>query len=367
MPVSALRRFEKFFDATSDCQFYVKQGPDGRFRYVHVNPAALSVTGRKQEAELVGLTPLEALGDDYGTTVEQNIMAAYRSGATHHYRGSLSREGGPPFYDAFYFPLHDDEGKVAGILGSARDISEINTLTEKAIHNEKIETLGTVASGIVHDFRNILTAFQAVLRLLQDRNMDEDRRKLVLDEGHRTLANGTALTDRLTAFARRERIKAIPHDMAQLLNECRPIVERVLGRTISLTIECPEDLWQACCDRSEFEIALVNLATNARDAMDGPGSIWISAKNARIRDDETPSFPREAVVVTFRDDGCGMDRETAGKAVDPFFTTKPEGKGTGLGLSGIARFAQGIGGALQIDSEPGAGTAISIYFPRADA
>jgi PAS domain S-box-containing protein len=364
MPVPALQRFERFFQASSDCQFYVRRSDDGQFRYAHVNPAALSVAGRRTEREVVGLTPLEALGPDYGRVVEENIETAARTGQTHHFRGLLGTDPRGPVYDAFYFPLHDDAGNVAGVLGSARDITEISQLTERVVHGEKLEALGTIAGSVVHDFNNIIAAFQALLNLLDGNRVDETRRGLIFEEGRRTLENGKALTERLALFARREKITARPHDICRLLTACRPVLERVLGTRVELTLQCDAEVWRACCNRSELGVALVNLATNARDAMGDRGHVVLSAVNRTREPDDPITYPAEYVEVTFRDDGTGMDADTAARAIDPFFTTKPEGRGTGLGLSSIARFMAEIDGALRIDSQPGQGTAVSLILPR---
>ena len=364
MPVAAARRFEKFFEATSDCQFYVKRDVDGRFKYQHVNPAALSVTGRSNQDDILGLTPVEALGPEYGATVEANILEAYQRGEAFHFRGRLGHGESGPVYDACYFPLLDQEGNIAGVLGSARDISEITHLNEALVHSQKLEALGTIAGGVVHDFNNIMASLGALLHLLDKQDIEPARRDLIIREGKKTLENGMALTKRLTAFSRKETIQAVPHDVERLVSSSLPLVRRVLGKQVQLEVQLQTDLWKGRCDRGEFEISMVNLATNARHAMKGTGNVLITARN-NVRGAEDPvNWPCEYVEITFKDDGCGMSDETMRRATEPFFTTKPVGEGTGLGLSGIAKFAHDIGGALRVESALGQGTAISILLPK---
>lgn len=364
VPVPAEQRFERFFKASSDCQFYVRRAADGAFRYFHVNPAALSITGRSEEAELIGLTPIEALGEDYGRTVEDNINQAFRLRSPYHFNGPLGSAEDSPIYDACYYPMMDEEDNVVGVLGSARDVTDLSSLNHRLLHAQKLEALGELAGGVAHDFNNILTIMQSALRFLTRDDLAPDKRERVLSEAKKTLENGTALTRRLTAFARKEKIQAISHDVNELVSSCRPMVRRVLGKRIELDVQLDPDLWRACCDRSEFEISMMNLAANARDAIEDSGTVVITARN-RIRSETDPTdYPAECVEITLSDNGSGMPEDVRKKALAPFFTTKAEGKGTGLGLSGVARFVNDIGGAMHIASVLGEGTAVSLLLPR---
>lgn len=356
-----------FFAATSDCQFYVKRDDDGRFKYVHVNPAALAVTGRATEQDLIGLTPVEALGTDYGATVENNIAEAYSRRRPYHFNGTLGSTGDGPIYDAHYIPLSDENGNIAGVLGSARDISEISLLNERLLHSQRLEALGELSGSVAHDFNNVLAVFQGALRFLSSDDLDPARRDIILKEAGKALENGTALTQRLTSFARKEKLHAIPHDVEKLVSSCLFMMQRALGKRIRLDVRFEPGLWKARCDRNEFEIAMMNLATNARDSIDAGGEVLVCAKN-RVRLPSDPShYPSEYVEVMICDNGCGMPPEVASRAAEPFFSTKADGKGTGLGLSSIVKFVNDIGGALRIESEVGQGTSVSILLPKDEA
>lgn len=357
-------RFDKFFETSSDCQFYVSQCDDGAFRYVRVNQAARSVAGGISEDEIIGLTPIEALGEEYGYTVEHNVKIAFETGRTYHFRGPIGRDDRGPTYDAFYYPMFDETGRLCGVLGSARNISEICRLNEQLLHAEKLEALGQIAGTVAHDFDNIIGSFQALLCLLENSNLSEKRRAVVLREGHHSLENGKALTQRLSQFLRREKISPTQHDIRRLIDDCAPMLRHILGKHVLVTTEFDQGLWNAYCDASEFEIAMINLATNARDAMGKGGKITISAKNRARTVEDPESYPPYFVDVTFQDNGHGMSEETIAHAIEPFFTTKERGNGTGLGMSSIARFVKSAGGEIAIYSELGRGTSVSLLLPR---
>lgn len=367
MPVSAGERFERFFQATSDCQFYVKPDEIGRFRYVNANPAALAVAGMITEDDLIGRTPVEVMGEDYGTTVERNIAEAFRRGQAFHFNGPLGAAGDGPVYDAYYHPLNDADGNVAGIFGTARDVSNITLLNERLLHAQKLEALGELAGSLTHDFDNILTVFGGALDYLSRDDLSPEQRNDVTREARKSLQAGVTLTRRLTSFARKERIHVEAYDVEQLVSSCLFMMQRMLGKRIILSVRFEPDLWRVRCNRSEFEIAMMNLATNARDAIEAQGEVIISVGN-RVRQPQDPShYPDKYVEIVVSDTGCGMTRDVAQKAIEPFYSTKPEGTGTGLGLSGIAKFVADIGGAIRIESEPGMGTSVAISLMIADA
>lgn len=356
--------FKGFFELTSDCQFYLEADAEGALRYRQVNPAALSVTNFESEAELLGLTPLEALGEDYGSTVETNVRKAFEGREVFRFTGPIGSDATSPVYDAYYYPVTDNRGHVIGVLGTARDITAIQSLKEQTHHNEKLEILGEVVGNVAHDFNNILNVMQGVLRTVGREDVSQERRNKALEYGHRALENGVSLTRQLTSFARKERIHAVPHDMARLISACEGLVRKILGESIRLSLDLQPDLWEACCDRTEFELCLLNLAKNARDAIEGSGSVSIVARNRTLEGDSQP-LQGDYVAIQFADTGAGMPDHVLARATEPFFTTKPEGKGTGLGLSNLARFVEQIGGKITIESVLGHGTTVTIWLQRA--
>ena len=364
MPIATLERFERFFQTSSDCQFHVRLDPDGQFRYTRANAAALAVAG-VAENDVIGRTPAEVLGPNYGSTVEKNVREAAQHREPYHFRGHIGADATGPMYDAYYYPVLEGDGAVSGVIGSARDITEIMRLSASQVHDQKLEILGEVSAGVAHDFNNILSSFESVMRLLDREDVAAEKRAIIIREGRKVLLRGHALTKRLGRFARKERLLPIPHDVGQLVHSCAPLVERVLSPQTTLRVEVEDGLWKACSDESEFEIVLLNLATNARDAMAGPGRVTITARNGERTGTDPSSWPARYVEVTFADIGCGMPPEVLEKATEPFFTTKASGAGTGLGLSNALKFAKDVGGAVRIKSEVGAGTAVSLLLPKA--
>jgi len=366
MPYGEIDRYRRFFHLSSDCQIYLERGDDGHFRYVHANPKALQTSGRTSEEDIVGRTPLEVLGTEYGAAVEANLIAACNRRGPFRFKGSLAADGNGPVYDASYYPVFDPEDKVVAVFGTARDVTEVATLTESLVHLQKLEIVGEMASGVMHDFNNTISAMQALLSLLDKDHIEPAQRKRILAEGRKTLESAISLTGRMNSFARREKIEAVPHDVAALVSGCIGMVRRTVGRSTQVSVNAEPDLWLARCSQHEFELALLNLAANARDAVGSSGHVEISLRNGSRMVAHPAHYPDRFVEVKVSDNGVGIPAELLDKVTIPFFTTKPAGKGTGLGLSGAWKFVHDIGGALRIESEVGIGTSVSMLIPRVE-
>jgi PAS domain S-box-containing protein len=240
---------------------------------------------------------------------------------------------------------------------------------------QKLEALGQLTGGVAHDFNNVLAAVIGSLKLIARRSADRPQILELARAGEQAADRATALVRQLLAFARREELAPAPIDLAALLAGTEAMVRRAAGAGIRLVIAVPPDLWPAMADAHRLEVALLNLAMNARDALLGGGAITIAARNApggrgpRAEPDRPPALPPlgDFVVVTVRDDGPGMAPEVLARATEPFFTTKPRGKGTGLGLAMVHGFAHQSGGALRLLSAPGEGTTVEVWLPRAAA
>ncbi len=238
----------------------------------------------------------------------------------------------------------------------------------RAAHAERMQALGQLAGGIAHDFNNILQATQGSAAMIEHRaaNRDDVQRfaRKILEATER----GGAITGRLLAFARRGDLRAVPLAPDVLLEHLREILGPTLGSNIAIRLDPAPDLPNLSADASQLETTLVNLAINARDAMQNGGTITLSAVTETI-DQAPPHAPRLApgryVRLAVADTGSGMDQGVLARAVEPFFTTKPQGKGTGLGLSMAKGFAEQSGGDFAIESAPGKGTTVTLWFPEA--
>jgi signal transduction histidine kinase len=229
---------------------------------------------------------------------------------------------------------------------------------------QKLETLGQLTGGVAHDFNNLLTPVIGNLDLLRRRLPADDKSQRLIDAGLQAASRAATLVQRLLAFARRQDLSVRSVNVGSLLDGMHDLIRRSLDPAIEVEISHAPDLPPARVDPNQLELAILNLAINSRDAMPRGGKLRISA--------EPSSGPvpgslsgGDFVCVFVSDTGVGMDEHTLARAVEPFFSTKGIGKGTGLGLSMVHGLAAQLGGALNLSSKPGEGTAATIWIPRA--
>ena len=238
----------------------------------------------------------------------------------------------------------------------------------RAAHAQRLQALGQLAGGIAHDFNNVLQAVQAGIALIDRRATDPVSVRRLADTIMKASDSGAAVTSRLLAFARRDDLRAERLDLAGLLEGLRELLGRTLGSPISVRVACDAGLPAVMTDRGQLETVVVNLATNARDAMPTGGTLTFAANLDVMTAGQANPFdlkPGTYVRLTFTDTGTGMDRATLDRAFEPFFTTKSRDRGTGLGLSMAKGFAEQSGGNLVLDSKPGQGTAVRLWLPAA--
>ncbi|GGH22795.1 hypothetical protein GCM10007036_28080 [Alsobacter metallidurans] len=230
---------------------------------------------------------------------------------------------------------------------------------------QKMDTIGQLTGGVAHDFNNLLMAVLGSLELLRKR-VTEERSLRLLDNATEGAQRGAALTKRLLAFARRQELKPESVAIEALFGGMEDLLRRAVGPAVAIEAVFEPDLPPIQVDVNQLELAFLNLAVNARDAMPDGGVLHISAERFQI---ETPTHdglaPGEYLCVTVRDTGLGMDEATLAKAAEPFFTTKGPGKGTGLGLSMVHGMTAQSGGALRLSSKPGEGTTVHLVLPVA--
>jgi PAS domain S-box-containing protein len=257
---------------------------------------------------------------------------------------------------------------AAGLIYSVgRDVTEMRQTEEALRHAQKMEAVGQLTGGIAHDFNNLLTGIIGALDLMK-RRIDQGRPEEVprfMDAASTSAQRAAALTHRLLAFARRQSLDPKPTDVNQLVASMEELLGRTLGEQVDLGIKLEAGLWPALGDAAQIESALLNLAINARDAMPGGGRLTIETANVTFEAAGLEgAAPGDYIAISVADTGTGMPPHVVAKAFDPFFTTKPLGQGTGLGLSMIYGFARQSGGHLELDSEVGRGTKVTLYLPR---
>jgi CheY-like chemotaxis protein/nitrogen-specific signal transduction histidine kinase len=247
------------------------------------------------------------------------------------------------------------------------EISE-HPATEAALHQaQKLEAIGHLTGGIAHDFNNLLTVVIGNLMLARGRAGGNVAIAPLLDNAMQAAERGVAQIQRLLGFARRQRLDPRSVDLSRLVAGINALLPHTLGPGIDLSIAADADLAPAHVDANQLELAILNLAINARDAMPRGGSVRIGLENHATNRDSPPELtPGKYVVISITDTGTGMDAATLAQAFDPFFTTKDAGAGSGLGLPTVQGFAAQSAGAVRIRSRPGAGTTVELWLPKAD-
>jgi CheY-like chemotaxis protein len=231
---------------------------------------------------------------------------------------------------------------------------------------QKMEAIGQLTGGVAHDFNNLLTIIRSSADLLRSDAIPEERKRRYLDAIADTADRAAKLTAQLLAFARRQALKPEVFDAAERVQLVCDMVRTVVGSRIRLDLDLRCDGCFIEADIAQFETAVINMAVNARDAMDGEGTLTITARSSEGmpagRWHEAAEGPFVAIAIS--DTGRGMAPELTTQIFEPFFTTKDVGKGTGLGLSQVYGFAKQSGGDIQVDSEIGRGTTFTLYLPR---
>ena len=266
--------------------------------------------------------------------------------------------------------LHNAEDQGLFMQGVMYDITEHKRLEDQLRHSQKMEAVGLLAGGVAHDFNNLLMLIQGHNERLRARLAPGDpAHKEALGIEH-AVTRAAAMTRRLLAFSRKQVLQPKILDLNEVLTEVAKMLDRLLGKNITLQVVPAPSLWPVKADPGQLEQVILNLAVNARDAMPQGGHLLIETRNVELSDAH-PQFQRGVlegryVMLIVSDTGIGMDSETQAHMFEPFFTTKEPGKGTGLGLSIVYGVVKQTGGWTHVDSKPGKGTTFAIYLPRAE-
>jgi hypothetical protein len=238
---------------------------------------------------------------------------------------------------------------------------------ERMARVEKLESLAQLAGGIAHDFNNLL----AVITMRAEFAAEAAKGNPALAEDianiRQAAEQAAVLTHKLLVFGRKDSANPEVVDLGRVVGETEPLITGSIGEAVKLEIKAAPGLWPVMADPRQVEQAVLNLAINARDAMPDGGRLTIEIANFEpLPPAESEPPPPKQVVLKVADTGSGMSKEVAAKAFEPFFTTKPKGRGTGLGLASVYGIVTQLGGTVEIESEPGVGTAISLFFPASE-
>ena len=277
----------------------------------------------------------------------------------------MERSGVPTAYlDVSIQPVRDPDGKIVYLLFEARDITELKAAQEQLRQSQKMEALGQLTGGIAHDFNNLLTVVVGGLDIIA-KKVEDAKLKRYADNALSAAERGARLTAQLLAFSRVQKLEVRPTFVAPLIENMRPLLRNVLGPAVAKRFDLDPVMMAVMADPTQLELAVLNLAINARDAMPGGGTLYFTTRRVVVGDDSELA-DGEYIELAMRDTGSGMSSEVAARAFEPFFTTKDVGKGTGLGLSMVYGVARQSGGTARIESVPGEGTTVKLFFRRAE-
>jgi PAS domain S-box-containing protein len=297
----------------------------------------------------------------------RDAVAAVAKGGTVRKEALITLPTGPHWFDFTMRPIRDARGEVVAIVPEAADITARRQAEDALRQSQKLEAIGQLTGGIAHDFNNLLTPILGGLDLLQRKRHGDQQTARLISGALQSAERARILVQRLLSFARRQHLEARPVNLKQLAHGMLDLIDRPFGPKIEVRIEMPDDLPDARVDPNQLEVALLNLAVNARDAMPEGGVIAISADAASVSEGEGSALsPGRYVRLSLSDTGVGMVPETLARAIEPFYSTKGVGKGTGLGLSMVHGLAAQSGGQLQLESAVGKGTKATLWLPAVE-
>jgi len=297
-------------------------------------------------------------------TMKKGIAAAAK-GKVFTTEVKLEREGVPTAYlDVSVQPVKTPDGAITYLLFEARDITDLKAAQEQLRQSQKMEALGQLTGGIAHDFNNLLTVVVGGLDIIAKRANDPKLQRYA-ENALAAAERGARLTGQLLAFSRVQRLEVRPTHVRLLIENMRPLLRNVLGPGITKTFDLDQEMVPVMADPTQLEVAVLNLAINARDAMPDGGVLHFASRKVRLKGDPEIG-DGDYIELTISDTGMGMTEEVAARAFEPFFTTKEVGKGTGLGLSMVYGMARQSGGTARVESRPGEGTTIKILLRAAE-
>src|SRR5450631_1020502 len=367
------RRFRLLVESVTDYAIYML---DSNGSVVNWNAGAQRIKGYEREDIIGRHFSTFYTADERVAEIPAKALAIAAATGKYEAEGWRVRKDGSTFWAGVVInAIKSQDGELIGFAKITRDLTERRAADERARQAQKMEGIGQLTGGVAHDFNNLLTIIIGNLETLQ-RNLDTvplpvERLKRSASNAMRGSRRAESLTQRLLAFSRQTPLAPKPVDIGRLVGGLSDLLRRTLGEQVTVETVLGGGLWRANVDPNQLEVAIINLAVNARDAMPGGGKLTLETANVYLDDNYAASqvevLPGQYVMVAVTDSGVGMTPEVIARAFDPFFTTKDVGHGTGLGLSQVYGFAKQSGGHVKIYSELGDGTTIKLYFPRVHA
>ncbi len=349
-------------------------------RVVEQSPAAIVITDVTGAIEFVNQSFIEFTGYDREELIGQNPRLLKSQNTPEHlYRElwatitggrpwtgelqNLRKDGSFTWESAIISPLFDDNGVITHFIGIKENITEKKLLVEQLIYSQKVESVGQLACGLAHDLNNILTVINGFGTLLQIGGDVSPVQRKQIKEIMAASSQASALTHSMLAYGRKQIIKQVVQSLGPVMNRVSEFVRRLIREDIELVITPPELPLLVSIDAGQIEQVLINLTTNARDAMPAGGKLTISARQGIMTRSDLKGCGNPCAILSVADTGHGMDGETRQRIFDPFFTTKEIGKGSGLGLAMVYGIITQHGGYVEVLSEPAKGSVFNLHLP----
>ncbi|MFQ5780579.1 MAG: PAS domain S-box protein [Nitrospiria bacterium] len=365
-------RFRAIFETARDAIFI----KDCDLRYAQVNPVVEEAFGRPA-SQLIGLTDDDLFGEEAAAHIRE-VDLRVLGGEIIEEEDTKLIKGVPTTFHVIKVPMRDTSGKIIGLCGIARDITERKRLEEQLRHAQKLEEIGQLAGGVAHEFNNLLTPIIGNLHLALERMPAHAESQALLAQAEKAAQRAATLTRQLLAFSRRSAVNFQPLHIPAIAKEVERLLQQTIDRKIQISVESADDLWPVLADADQIHQVIMNLCINARDILtecliqraDWRPAIRIKMRNVHL--DE--AFCRshlgakvgDSVYLSVSDNGPGIDEAIQYRLFEPFFTTKEGGRGTGLGLASVYGIVKNHNGWIGLESARGKGTTFKIYFPRTE-
>jgi two-component system, cell cycle sensor histidine kinase and response regulator CckA len=355
-------RYRTLAEAAHDSIFIINRG--GELEYA--NTVSMERFGIRSE-DAIGKRLHDLFPEETADEIWRDVSTVFETRVRQYFEGRFETPDGELWLGTWLVPMTDDGAEPYSIMGVARDITEQKRLERQFLQAQKMEAIGQLTGGIAHDFNNLLTAILGYSELILA--LPGLAPEIAADVKEVTKAGERAsrLTRQLLTFSRRQVTTPQALNLHDIVCELQKLLGRVINEDIRLDIVAGHPLERVRADAGQIEQLIVNLVVNARDAMPQGGTLKVETANVDLDDRfvrrHAGAVPGHYVALSVQDTGCGMTTDVLAHVFEPFFTTKPAGKGTGLGLATVYGIVKQSGGYVVIDSEPGAGTTVTAYFP----
>ena len=353
------------FEGTGDA-LYVK---DLEGRYVIVNKTYADFV-HLPVRDVIGKTTPQLIDSETAKRIAAQDREVIEAGTGKRFEYDVLLDGQTHHLLTTKAPQRDATGKIVGVIGVLRDITEYRHMEDRLRQSQKMEAIGTLAGGVAHDFNNLLTVINGYSSVLADALSGEPKLRGHVDQIHKAGERASSLTRQLLAFSRKQTIQPVALNLNSVIVGMEKLLHRLIGENVMITTNLAAELGTVLADPGQMEQVILNLAINARDAMPEGGRLTFESRNLETGDGVIAANsmnPGRYVEMIVKDTGIGMDMNVQARLFEPFFTTKSAGKGTGLGLSTVYGILKQSNGNITFSSQPGHGTTFRVYLPRTDS